>query len=102
MHIKQEENFELLPKSVLELNPQYSSTLGNGLDVLKCFSNNEPILGNTDISKKLGLSKPTISRLLFTLTALGFLQRLSASGKYTLGPSLLTLSYPLLRQLTIR
>lgn len=102
MHIKQEENFELLPKSVLELNPQYSSTLGNGLDVLKCFSNSEPILGNTDISKKLGLSKPTISRLLFTLTTLGFLQRLSASGKYTLGPSLLTLSYPLLRQLTIR
>jgi DNA-binding IclR family transcriptional regulator len=102
MHLKQENNFELLSKSVLKVNPQFSSTLGNGLDVLQCFMEGSSVLGNKDISKLLGLSKPTISRLLFTLVALGFLQRNNETGKYSLGASVLTLSYPLLRQLTIR
>jgi DNA-binding IclR family transcriptional regulator len=88
--------------SVLEEHPSFASTLANGLAVLGCFSGAEPILGNKDIADRLGLSKPTVSRLTFTLVALGYLRRERQTGKYMLGPAVLSLGYPLLAQLTIR
>jgi DNA-binding IclR family transcriptional regulator len=91
-----------LDASALEDHPSFASTLVNGLAVLGCFSGAEPTLGNKDIADRLGLSKPTVSRLTFTLVALGYLRRERHSGKYMLGPAVLSLGYPLLAQLTIR
>jgi DNA-binding IclR family transcriptional regulator len=102
MHNKQIDNFELLPKATLEEHPQFASTLGNGLDVLQCFTTQSLSLSNKEISEKLGLAKPTISRLTFTLVAMGFLYRDKSTGRYFLGPGVLTLGYPLLIQLNIR
>jgi DNA-binding IclR family transcriptional regulator len=83
-------------------HPSFASTLANGLAILGCFSGGEPWLGNKDIAQRLGLSKPTVSRLTFTLIALGYLRRDRQTGKYQLGPAVLSLGYPLLSQLTIR
>lgn len=83
-------------------NPAFASTLANGLAVLGCFSPGEPTLGNREIAERLGLAKPTVSRLAFTLMALGYLRRERAGGKYQLGPAVLSLGYPLLTQLTMR
>ncbi len=83
-------------------HPSFASTLANGLAVLGCFSATEALLGNKDFAQRLGLSKPTISRLSFTLVALGYLRRDAATGKYRLGPAVLSLGYPLLTQLAIR
>lgn len=91
-----------LPPEALEAHPSYASTLGHGLAVLGCFSGAEPVLGNKDFADRLGLSKPTVSRLTFTLVALGYLRRDRQSGKYLLGPAVLSLGYPLLAQLTLR
>lgn len=102
MHNKQADNFELLPKETLENHPQFASTLGNGLDVLQCFTTQSLSLSNKEISEKLGLAKPTVSRLTFTLVAMGFLCRDKSTGRYSLGPGVLTLGYPLLIQLNIR
>jgi DNA-binding IclR family transcriptional regulator len=102
MHNKQIDNFELLPKEILEGHPQFASTLGNGLDVLQCFTTQSLSLSNKEISEKLALAKPTISRLTFTLVAMGFLCRDKSTGRYSLGPGVLTLGYPLLIQLNIR
>jgi DNA-binding IclR family transcriptional regulator len=66
--------------------------------VLGCFSAAEPVLGNKDFADRLRLSKPTISRLTFTLVALGYLRRDRATGKYQLGPAVLSLGHPLLAQ----
>lgn len=102
MHNKQIDSFELLPKATLEEHPQFASTLGNGLDVLQCFTPASLTLSNKEISEKLGIAKPTISRLTFTLVAMGFLCRDKLTGRYSLGPGVLTLGYPLLIQLNIR
>ena len=91
-----------LDPAVLPDHPSFATTLANGLAVLGCFSGAEPSLGNKDIANRLGLSKPTVSRLTFTLVALGYLRRERQTGKYLLGPAVLSLGYPLLAQLTIR
>lgn len=91
-----------LDELTLRNHPSYASTLANGLAVLGCFSGGEPWLGNKEIAERLGLSKPTVSRLAFTLIALGYMRRERQTGKYQLGPAVLSLGYPLLSQLTIR
>lgn len=92
----------LLDQATLEQHPQFASTLANGLAVLGCFGHGQPVLGNKDLSEKLGFTRPTVSRLTFTLTGLGYLRRDESSGKYALGPAVLSLGYPLLSQMIIR
>ncbi len=60
------------------------------------------MLRNKDIVDRLGLTKPTVSRLTFTLLGLGYLRRDRSTGSYSLGPAVLSLGYPLLSQLAIR
>jgi hypothetical protein len=102
MHSKTPLNYELESRASLEAHPRFASTLSNGLDVLKCFSAAEPQLGNKEIAEMLGLTRPTVSRLTFTLVGLGYLRRDERTGKYSLGPAVLTLGYPLLVHLTLR
>src|SRR6267378_1268989 len=49
---------------------QFATTLARGLEVLRCFTPLEPLLGNKEISVRTGLPKPTVSRLTYTLTKL--------------------------------
>ena len=42
---------------------QFATTLARGLEVLRCFTPLEPLLGNKEISVRTGLPKPTVSRL---------------------------------------
>ena len=86
----------------LETHPSFASTLANGLGVLGCFTGAQPSLGNKEIADRLALSKPTVSRLTFTLVGLGYLRRDGRTGKYLLAPAVLSLGYPLLSQLTLR
>jgi len=55
---------------------QFATTLARGLEVLRCFTPLEPLLGNKEISVRTGLPKPTVSRLTYTLTKLGYRQNL--------------------------
>lgn len=93
---------EFLGDEALADHPQFASTLASGLAVLGCFSGGALALGNKDIADKLGLTRPTVSRLMFTLMGLGYLRKDPQTGKYSLGPAVLSLGYPLLSQLTIR
>src|ERR1039457_5610771 len=65
-----------------EADRQFATTLARGLDVLRCFSATEPELTNKEISGRTGLPKPTVSRLTYTLTRLGYLRHLPHIGKY--------------------
>ena len=38
---------------------QFVVALSRGLDVLRCFRANEPMLGNQEIAARTGLPKPT-------------------------------------------
>jgi hypothetical protein len=64
-----------------EVDRQFATTLARGLDVLRCFTATEPELTNKEISGRAGLPKPTVSRLTYTLTRLGYLRQLPHAGK---------------------
>lgn len=77
---------------------QFATTLARGLELLRCFSPEQPVLGNRDLSRSLGLPAATVSRLTYTLTCMGFLAPTEHYGKYQLGSAVLSLGHPLLAQ----
>jgi DNA-binding IclR family transcriptional regulator len=81
---------------------QFASTLARGLEVLRCFTPEQPLLGNRDIADRTGLSKPTVSRFTYTLSQLGYLQPDRDTGRYRLGNAVLTIAYPLLANIPLR
>lgn len=86
----------------LKQDRRFATTLVSGLGLLRCFTAAEPLLGNRELAERTGLPKATVSRLSFTLAALGHLRRNSRLGKYELGPAVLTLGYPLLANMRAR
>jgi DNA-binding IclR family transcriptional regulator len=81
---------------------QFATTLARGLEVLRCFTPLEAMLGNKEISVRTGLPKPTVSRLTYTLTKLGYLRHNLRLGKYQLGSAVLSIGYPLLASMSVR
>lgn len=81
---------------------QFATTLARGLELLRCFTPEEPVLGNKDLATRLGLPAATISRLTYTLSCLGYLAPTEHYGKYQLGSAVLALGHPVLAQFTLR
>lgn len=78
------------------------SVLLNGLRVLESFTNSEPVLGVTEIARRVGLHKSTVSRILATLEQAGYVERGPAGGRFRLGLGLIALAGPLLADLDVR
>src|SRR3981189_1086203 len=76
--------------------------LSRGLDVLRAFRPNDGLLGNQEIAARTNLPKPTISRLTYTLTKLGYLTQVPRIEKYQLAPSAMALGYAALANLGVR
>lgn len=76
--------------------------LSRGLDVLRAFRPNDGLLGNQEIAARTNLPKPTISRLTYTLTKLGYLTQVPRFEKYQLTPAAMALGYSALANLGIR
>ncbi|HBP5520857.1 TPA: IclR family transcriptional regulator [Pseudomonas aeruginosa] len=81
---------------------QFVTALARGLELLRCFTPRESLLGNQELAKKIGLPKPTVSRLTHTLTRLGYLRHLPHSGKYQLEVGVMSFGYAMLSNLSIR
>ncbi len=81
---------------------QFSMNLARGLEVLRAFTATQPVLGNREIADRTGLPKPTVSRLTYTLTLLGYLARDPGLQKYRLGSGVLSLGHPLLASMHVR
>ncbi|QRX82648.1 IclR family transcriptional regulator [Glaciimonas sp. PAMC28666] len=81
---------------------QFVNALARGLEILRCFRPHEVYLTNTEFAKRTGMPKPTISRLTYTLTKLGYLNFSADQGKYQLGAGVLALGYSLLSNLDVR
>lgn len=81
---------------------QFSMNLARGMEVLRAFTATNPVLGNREISDRTGLPKPTVSRLTYTLTLLGYLTRDAVLQKYRLGSGVLSLGHPLLASMHVR
>ncbi|MBI1773732.1 MAG: IclR family transcriptional regulator [Proteobacteria bacterium] len=81
---------------------QFVEALARGLEILRAFAPNHALLGNQEIARYTGLPKPTVSRLTYTLTKLGYLTYSERLGKYQLGAPALALGYAVLSNLGIR
>lgn len=83
-------------------SPDFITALARGLDVLRCFRHGVAALGNQDLARLTGLPKPTISRITYTLTELGYLRYHPDTGKYSPGYGVLALGFGLLAGLEVR
>ena len=81
---------------------KFVTALARGLEVLRAFTSTEGLLGNGEIVERTGLPKPTVSRLTYTLTKLGYLTYVQRLGKYQLAPAALALGYSALANMRIR
>jgi DNA-binding IclR family transcriptional regulator len=81
-------------RRVKEDDPFFSGTLAKGLLIMKCFVREPRAHANSELAARLGLSRPTVSRLCRTLHALGFLDHDERLDRYFIGPAAVTLAYP--------
>lgn len=79
----------------------FVTALARGLEVLRAFRANETELSNTDIARRTGLPKATVSRLTYTLCQLEYLVADPRSGAYRLGPGVLQLGFGVLSGMEI-
>lgn len=78
------------------------TALARGLELLRAFGPDEEYLGNAELSSRTGIPRPTVSRLTYTLTQLGYLKHDKRLEKYRLGPGILALGYRFLASQGIR
>src|SRR3982751_34563 len=76
--------------------------LSRGVDVLRAFHPSDGLLGNQEIAARTKLPKPTVSRLTYTLTRLGYLTQVPRFEKYQLAPSAMALGYAALANQGVR
>lgn len=75
--------------------------LERGLRILTEFSPREPLLGAAELSRRLGIPRTTVFRLLQTLEALGFLERADRDRNFRLGVAVLRLGFEYLSSLEL-
>jgi DNA-binding IclR family transcriptional regulator len=78
------------------------SALERGVSVLRCFSQENPVLGYADIAKMTGIPRPTVNRLVATLAGTGMLRPALAPDRFTLGPAVISLARVFLVSLDVR
>jgi DNA-binding IclR family transcriptional regulator len=72
-------------------DPQFITALGRGLEVLRCFTAERVELGTTDIARLTGMPQPTVWRLCYTLSKLGYLIPGKDAERLRVSPSVLGL-----------
>ncbi len=80
---------------------QFVTALARGLELLRCFTPQYPLLGNQELSQLTGLPKGTITRLTYTLVKLGYLKQSSSSNKYQLAAGVLGFGYTMMANISI-
>src|ERR687889_2398232 len=79
-----------------------ASVIVNAVAVLRCFSEEQPVLGVTEIAARVGLHKSTVSRILATLEAENLVERDPTTRRFRLGLGIIALAGPLLADLDVR
>lgn len=85
-----------------ENNPQFIASIARGLEILRCFSATNQLLGNQEIAQLTNLPKPTVARITSTLVSLGYLKQLPNTTKYLLDVGVLALGYAALSNISAR
>lgn len=80
----------------------FSSSLANGLSVLRAFTADARMLSNAQLARRTGLSPGTITRLTFSLCELGLLEYDAVARHYRVGSGAVSLAYPFLVHLSLQ
>ena len=80
----------------------HSQSLERGLAILSAFRSGRPVLGVSELSREVGLSRSTAHRYIATLATLGYLDQDPASRKYRLGPRVLDLGFSAINSMDLR
>ena len=83
-------------------DPHFAGTLAKGLMILQAFVREPRPYANSELAALLGLSRPTVSRLCRTLTALGYLDHDERIDRYLIGPAAVALGYPYIVSIDLR
>ena len=78
------------------------SALERGIAVLRCFSRTERELSNTELSRRTGIPKPTVTRLAATLVALGLLRQNAVTESFELAAGVVCIAQAFLSGLDVR
>lgn len=81
-------------RRVRDDDPYFAGTLAKGLLILRAFVSDPRAHANSELAAKLGLSRPTVSRLCRTLLTMGFLDHDARLDRYFVGPAAVALGYP--------
>lgn len=83
-------------------NGNLTQSLCKAFDILNCFTPETPALRVADITKRVGMTQSNVSRLVSTMVAYGYLERMDDTGCYQLGRQIITLSSVALNHSEIR
>jgi DNA-binding IclR family transcriptional regulator len=75
--------------------------LARGLQLLMQFNRDERELSGAELSRRMGLPRASVFRMLFTLEQSGFLERCPDGASYKLGLSVLRLGFELLASMEL-
>jgi IclR family pca regulon transcriptional regulator len=79
-----------------------SQSLERGLAILSAFESDRPLIGVSELSRELELSRSTAHRYIATLAQLGYLQQDPDSKRYRLGPKVLDLGFSAINSMDVR
>jgi IclR family pca regulon transcriptional regulator len=79
-----------------------SQSLERGLAILSSFHSDRPLIGVSELSRELELSRSTAHRYVATLAKLGYLQQDPDSKRYRLGPKVLDLGFSAINSMDLR
>ena len=79
-----------------------SQSLERGLAILSSFDSDRPLIGVSELSRELELSRSTAHRYIATLAQLGYLQQDPDSKRYRLGPKVLDLGFSAINSMDVR
>lgn len=79
-----------------------TQSLCKAFEILGCFTPETPVLRVVDITRKVDMTQSNVSRLVNTMVACGYLERLEDSGYFQLGKQIITLSSVALNHSEIR
>ncbi|MEE9095786.1 IclR family transcriptional regulator domain-containing protein [Pseudarthrobacter phenanthrenivorans] len=71
------------------VGPEFIEALARGLDVLRCFSPEQPRMSLSQVAQAADLARPTARRILLTLEELGYVR--GVNGTFALMPKVLEL-----------
>ena len=78
-----------------------SQSLERGLAILSSFNSDRPLIGVSELSRELDLSRSTAHRYIATLAQLGYLHQDPDSRRYRLGPKVLDLGFSAINSMDI-